>query len=61
MDGPFAESKGGYLMLDVETIEEAIAIAQSSPRLAYGGSTTWPCPSTSARVNWRGEEQLVNV
>ena len=41
MDGPFAESKeaiGGYLMLDVETIEEAIAIAQSSPGLAYGGS-----------------------
>jgi len=33
-DGPFAESKeaiGGYLVLDVETIEEAIAIAQSSP------------------------------
>ena len=40
-DGPFAESKeaiGGYLVLDVETIEEAIAIAQSSPGLAYGGS-----------------------
>jgi hypothetical protein len=40
-DGPFAESKeaiGGYLMLDVETIEEAITIAQSSPGLAYGGS-----------------------
>jgi len=30
-DGPFAESKeaiGGYLMVDVETIEEAIAIAE---------------------------------
>jgi hypothetical protein len=41
MDGPFAESKeavGGYLILDVDTIEEAIAIAQSSPGLAYGGS-----------------------
>ena len=40
-DGPFAESKeaiGGYLVLDVETIEEAIAIAQSNPGLAYGGS-----------------------
>jgi len=39
MDGPFAESKeaiGGYLVLNVETIEEAIAIAQSSPGLAYG-------------------------
>src|SRR6266571_8163778 len=40
-DGPFAESKeaiGGYLLLDVETLEEAIAIAQSSPSLAYGSS-----------------------
>ena len=40
-DGPFAESKeaiGGYLTLDVETLDEAIAIAQSIPGLAYGGS-----------------------
>src|SRR5262245_60605943 len=38
-DGPFAESKeaiGGYLLLDVETLEEAIAIARTSPGLAYG-------------------------
>jgi hypothetical protein len=40
-DGPFAESKeaiGGYLLLAVETLEEAIAIAQTSPSLAYGTS-----------------------
>jgi hypothetical protein len=40
-DGPFAESKeaiAGYLVLDVEAMEEAISIAQSSPGLAYGGS-----------------------
>jgi len=40
-DGPFAESKeaiGGTLLLDVETLEEAIAIAQTSPSLAYGTS-----------------------
>jgi hypothetical protein len=40
-DGPFAEAKeaiGGFLLLDVETLEEAIAIAQSSPSLAYGTS-----------------------
>src|SRR6267154_1921232 len=39
-DGPFAESKeaiGGYLVLDVETIEEATAIAQSSPALLMAG------------------------
>jgi hypothetical protein len=37
-DGPFAESKeviGGYLMLDVETLEEALAIAKSYPCLQY--------------------------
>lgn len=40
-DGPFAESKeaiGGYLLLDVETLEEAIAIARTIPSLAYGTS-----------------------
>ena len=38
-DGPFAESKeviGGYLMLDVETLDEALAIAKSYPCLQYG-------------------------
>src|SRR4030095_2874730 len=33
-DGPFAESKeaiAGYLVLDVETLDEAVAIAQTSP------------------------------
>ena len=38
-DGPFAESKeviGGYLLLDVETLEEAMAIAKTSPGLDYG-------------------------
>src|SRR5437016_14505630 len=38
-DGPFAESKetiGGYLVLDVETFNEAVAIAQECPGLAYG-------------------------
>ena len=38
-DGPFAESKeaiGGYLILNVETLEEAVAIARTSPNLAYG-------------------------
>jgi hypothetical protein len=38
-DGPFAESKeviGGFLLLNVETLEEAIA--KSSPSLAYATS-----------------------
>ena len=39
VDGPFAESKeaiGGYFLLSVETIEEAIKIAQDCPGLPYG-------------------------
>ena len=38
-DGPFAESKeaiGGYFLLSVNTIEEAVAIAKQCPLLAYG-------------------------
>lgn len=38
-DGPFAESKeaiGGYFLLDVETVDEAVAIAQQCPGLPYG-------------------------
>ena len=39
IDGPFAESKeavGGYLLLDVATLEEAVEIAKSSPGVDYG-------------------------
>jgi hypothetical protein len=38
-DGPFAESKeaiGGYFLLDVATLDEAVAIAQECPGLPYG-------------------------
>jgi hypothetical protein len=38
-DGPFAESKesiGGYLMLTVDTLEEAVSIAQEWPMLECG-------------------------
>src|SRR6266403_3085899 len=38
-DGPFAESKeaiGGYFLLQVNSIEEAVAIARECPGLAYG-------------------------
>ena len=40
-DGPFAESKeaiGGYLLIEAENLQEAIAIAKSSPSLQLGGS-----------------------
>jgi hypothetical protein len=39
VDGPFAESKeaiGGYFLLDVKTLEEAVKIAKECPGLPYG-------------------------
>jgi hypothetical protein len=38
-DGPFAESKetiGGYFLLSVPTMDEAVAIAKDCPGLPYG-------------------------
>jgi|SRR5258706_13356253 hypothetical protein len=38
-DGPFAESKetiGGYFLLQVESLDEAVAIAKECPGLEYG-------------------------
>jgi len=38
-DGPFAESKeaiGGYFLLAANSLDEAIAVAKSSPSLEYG-------------------------
>ena len=38
-DGPFAESKeaiGGYFLLRVDTLDDAVAIAQQCPGLPYG-------------------------
>ena len=66
VDGPFAESKeaiGGYLVLNVETIDEAIAIAQSSPSLTYGGSievrpVAQECPLDVRARELAREEQL---
>jgi hypothetical protein len=68
-DGPFAESKeaiGGYLVLDVETIDEAIAIAQSIPGLAYGGSievrpVAEECPLDVRAREFAHEEHLATV
>ena len=40
-DGPFAESKeaiAGYFLLQVDTLEEAAAIAREYPGLEYGGT-----------------------
>jgi hypothetical protein len=41
-DGPFAEAKeaiGGYVMLSVDTLEEAVEIAKSNPMNDHGVTT----------------------
>jgi hypothetical protein len=40
-DGPFAESKeaiGGYFLLQVDSLDEAVAIAKGCPMLEYGST-----------------------
>jgi hypothetical protein len=68
-DGPFAESKeaiGGYLILNVETLEEAITIAKSSPNLAFGTSievrpVAQECPLDVRARELAREEQLATA
>jgi hypothetical protein len=41
-DGPHAEAKeviGGYVLLSVETMEEAVALAKTNPMFEYGLTT----------------------
>jgi hypothetical protein len=57
-DGPFAESKeaiGGYFLLQVDTMDEAVEIAQECPGLAYGAKVEVrqvmeQCPITGVAV-----------
>lgn len=57
-DGPFAESKeaiGGYFMLRVDSLDEAVAIAQQCPGLSYGVKVEVrplidQCPLSGAKV-----------
>ena len=66
-DGPFAESKesiGGYFLLKVASLDEAVAIAKDCPGLSYGirvevRAIAGECP---AAVEARAEaQQLANA
>jgi hypothetical protein len=65
-DGPFAESKetiGGYFLLNVNTLNHAVAIAQECPGLAYGirvevRPVAGECPVAAEA---RAETQLANA
>ena len=68
-DGPFAESKevvGGYLLLNVATLEEAVEMAKGCPCLALGGKVevrplTDTCPSAARLEELKREEELTTA
>jgi|SRR6516164_6899774 hypothetical protein len=65
-DGPFAESKeaiGGYFLLQVDTIEEAIEIAKACPTLSHDTRIEvrpvgQDCPMREHARQLEAEEQL---
>src|SRR2546425_12856267 len=65
-DGPFAESKeaiGGYFLLQVNSLDEAIAIAKTAPSLEYGTQievrpVAEECPMAARAKQFQPEEQL---
>jgi hypothetical protein len=65
-DGPFAESKeaiGGYFLLNVGTMDEAVAIAQQCPGLPHGirvevRPVAGECPMVE---ELRSQAELVNA
>lgn len=67
-DGPFAEAKeavGGYFFLEVDTEDEALAIAKQCPGLPYGAivevrPVADVCPMSKAAAA-KIEEQLATV
>jgi hypothetical protein len=66
-DGPFAESKeaiGGYFLLTVRDLDEAVAIAQSCPSLEFGSQVevrpiAEECPMMERARQLAEEEQPV--
>jgi len=66
-DGPYVESKetvGGYFLLQVDTMEEAVAIAKECPGLDYGAivevrPVAEICPS--ARIAQQYEKELAHA
>ena len=66
-DGPYVESKetvGGYFLLQVDTMEEAVAIAKECPGLDYGSivevrPVAEICPS--ARIAQQFEKELAHA
>lgn len=64
-DGPFAEAKemvGGYFLLKVDSLDEAVAIAQQCPGLEYGAIVeVRPVAAECPLASQRAEEQLAEA
>jgi hypothetical protein len=63
-DGPFAESKeaiGGYFLLQVDSLEAAVAIAQDCPGLGYGAVVEVRPVASECAVMERAREQLARA
>lgn len=63
-DGPFAEAKeaiGGYFLLNVATMDEAVAIAQECPGLAHGGKVEVRAVRAECPVANEAEAQLTEA
>ena len=68
-DGPFAESKeviGGYVLLQVNSLDEAIAVARGCPTLRFGMEVevrpvAEECPMMSHARQIMPEEQLATA
>jgi hypothetical protein len=68
-DGPFAESKeaiGGYFLLQVDSFEEALAIAKECPSLEYGTTVEVRpvaeiCPAAKCAGETAGKGELAHA
>lgn len=63
-DGPFAESKeaiGGYFLLRVSGMDEAVAIAKECPGLEYGAVVEVRPVAERCSLSQRATEQLVHA
>ncbi|EDY16054.1 DGPFAETKE family protein [Chthoniobacter flavus Ellin428] len=63
-DGPFAEAKeaiGGYVVLNVNSMEEAIEVARTNPMLKYGLTTEVRELASSCAGMYRARQRLAEA
>ena len=63
-DGPFAEAKeaiGGYIVLNVDSMEEAVEIARTNPMLNYGLTTEVREIASTCPTIFRARQKLAEA